>query len=208
MATALNSGRKVEDKPHINMPDEIEDLDSETQDDSQTDVLAGDEVDEASAEDVVDESPKYTESEMKLYARAKKAEAEARKLKILLKKPEPKVEVKEARTPDVAVTVTEVLDKRDLDELDLSDELKREIKEYVKMKQVSVKKALNSEYIQFLKGKEDKKREIEEASLNGKGKPISRKDYSETKAEDFDMTTEEGRADFAKWEDYMRKQLG
>lgn len=103
--------------------------------------------------------------------------------------------------------VIEVLEKRDLDALDLSDSLKTEVSNYAKLMKIPVKKALGSDYITFLKEKEDKIQKINDASLGNSRKPVH-KDYGSMKASDFDLKTPEGRADFAKYEDDLRKKLG
>ena len=52
--------------------------------------------------------------------------------------------------------VDAVLEKRELEDLELGDELKREVQNYAKLNGVSIKKALSSDYISFLKEKEEK----------------------------------------------------
>ena len=104
--------------------------------------------------------------------------------------------------------IVEVLEKRELASLDVSDELKSEIESYAKLKKVSVKQAQNSDYIRFRMEQDEKKDKIENASLGSNRKPTTKKDYSEMKATDFDMTTPEGKADFAKYKEEMRKKLG
>lgn len=102
----------------------------------------------------------------------------------------------------------ERLDKRELDSLEISDELKTEVQTYAKLKKIPIKTALKSDYIQFRKAEEDKKTKADEASLGGNRKNTTKKNYEEMKATDFDMKTEEGKAEFKKWEDHMRKTLG
>jgi hypothetical protein len=102
----------------------------------------------------------------------------------------------------------EVLEKRELESLDFSDEVKKEIQEYAKLKGISIKKAQTSDYIKFRLEQDEKKDRIDNASIGGGRKPTTKKDYSEMKATDFDMRTPEGKADFAKYQDEMRKKLG
>lgn len=103
--------------------------------------------------------------------------------------------------------VNELLDKRELDSLDLSDSLKKEASNYAKLNNISVKKALSSDYLVFLKEKEDKTELINNASLGNSRKSVN-KDYGSMKASDFDLKTPEGRADFVKFEDNIRQKLG
>jgi len=109
--------------------------------------------------------------------------------------------------PDMDKIIDAKLEKRDLDALDLSDELKKEVSTYAKIQGVSVKKALSSDYISFLKDKEEKNQRIDDASLGSKRKP-TKKDYSDMKPSDFNLGTPEGKADFAKYEEHLRQQLG
>ena len=104
--------------------------------------------------------------------------------------------------------ILEVLEKRELESLEYTDEVKKEIQEYAKLKGVSVKQAQNSDYIKFRIEQDEKKDRIDNASLSGSRKPTTKKDYSEMKATDFDMSTPEGKADFAKYKQEMRKKLG
>lgn len=103
--------------------------------------------------------------------------------------------------------VLEVLEKRDLETLDLSDSLKKEVSNYAKLMNIPIKKAVSSDYISFLKEKEEKIDKINNASLGNSRKPVT-KDYGNMKPSDFDLRTPEGRADFAKYEDNLRKKLG
>lgn len=104
--------------------------------------------------------------------------------------------------------VIEVLEKRELDASDLSDSLKKEVSTYAKMQNITVRKAMESDYISFLKEKENKIQKIEDASLGSISRKSVHKDYGNMKASDFDLSTPEGRAEFGKYEDNLRKKLG
>lgn len=152
-----------------------------------------------------EDKPKYTDNEKKLYARAKKAEAAEKLAKDELAKS--KTSGKPAPASDIDSIVEAKLEKRDLDALDLSDELRKEVSTYAKVQGVSIKKALSSDYITFLKQKEEKNDKIDNASLGSKRK-ATKKDYSDMKPSDFDLKTPEGKADFAKYEEHIRSELG
>lgn len=186
------------------MDEDNELLDSENETDdqeSEEDLESAESTDEESSD--VEDVDALKEKNRQLFARAKRAEADLKKLK-----DQPKAEEKK---PDAQVDeskINAILDKRDLESLDLSDELKREVQNYAKLNNVSVKKALSSDYIQFQKEKHEKKERAEEASLGSKGKAPLKKDYSTAKPEDFDLRTDEGRKEFAKYEEHLRKTLG
>ena len=182
------------------MADEnTENLDSEIEE-----VVEG-ALDGLSEEELKEKLAEKDEKNKQLFARAKKAEG------FVLQdgkwvKPEPKEEKEEAPVAtDVPKVVQEELDRRDLNSLAVSDSLKEEIKSYAKLKGVSVQEALKSDYIQFRKGQDDKEQEAENASLGGKNKGNTKIDYSEASPSDFDLTTEEGRKDWAAYKEWLKK---
>ncbi len=164
------------------------------------------EVAETESEETEGGKPEYTENEKKAYARMKKAEADVKELKAKLAQVSKPTE-KPAPVGDLQKIVNETLEKRDLESLDLSDSLKKEVSNYAKLMNIPVKKALSSDYISFIKEKEEKIEKINNASLGNSRKPVTR-DYGSMKPSDFDLKTPEGRADFAKYEDDLRKKLG
>jgi hypothetical protein len=180
--------------------------------DSQNDTEDTEKVDDdESAQDESEENgdkPKYTDAEKKAYARMKKAEADAKELRQKLADKEKSSKVPEPKEADIDKLLDAKLEKRELEALDLSDELKKEVQTYAKTNNVSIKQALGSKYITFLKDEEEKKERSTNASI-GSGRRASKKDYSEVqKATDFDMSTPEGRAEFAKYRDSIRKKMG
>ena len=170
--------------------------------------------DEISSLEVEDEDKEtLIERNKRLYARAKKAEGFVLEDNVWVKKPKPTpiIEPKPATPPkesDIDKLLDAKLEKRELENLDLSDELKKEVSVYAKVQGISVKKALSSEYISFLKEKEEKKEKNNNASLGSNRKGTTKKDYSEKKASEFDLRTPEGRAEHAKYQEYLKEQLG
>lgn len=103
--------------------------------------------------------------------------------------------------------VLEKLEERELESLEISDELKQEIKTYAKASNLTVKQVLKSEYYQYLKQKEEAERKVEEASIGGiKRKSPTRKEFSSMKPSDFDLSTEEGRKSWDEYKAYLKKQ--
>lgn len=85
------------------------------------------------------------------------------------KKP-PKTEEKKTFTEeDLDKRLDERDRKRDLESLDVSDELRKEVESYAKLHGLSVKKATESPYIKFKKDEEDKKVKIEKAGVGEGG---------------------------------------
>lgn len=192
---------------------EFENIDSTNDETDQEDNLETTE-EETSTEES-DDVEALKEQNRKLFARAKKAEGfilkegkwtkKEEKKKEEIQKPEPAIPADEEK---IAKIISQTLEKRDLDSLELSDELKKEVHAYAKVKGISVVKALNSEYISFLKDKAEKKEKNEDASLGGNRKGTTKKNYKEMKSGDFDMSTPEGLAEFKKWEEYIKQELG
>ena len=149
------------------------------------------------------------EKNRQLFARAKKAETENKKLK----EPKPESEKKKVEKPIVNEDaifkkIDERFERRELDSLNLSDEIKKEISSYAKLNNVSINNAAFSEYIQFKIEKEKKKAEIEEASLGKGNKKAIIKNYEEAKLSDFNHKTSEGQEEFKKYEEHLRQKLG
>jgi len=189
------------------MDNEIENIDSPN--DEEVDIK-GNEGDEPEETEDVDSLKKQNQS---LYEQLKKAKGYERNdegqwvKKTQPVEIKPKVNNPNPKESDIDKLLDAKLEKRELDNLDLSDELKKEVSTYAKVQGISVKKALNSDYISFLKDKENKKELIENASLGSKRKSI-KKDYGEMTASDFDLRTPDGRAEFAKYEEHLKQQLG
>jgi len=129
-------------------------------------------------------------------------------------KPDVKLETKtEAKQDKVEISdeliqrkVDETMEKRELESLDVSDTLKTEIKNYAKLNGVSVSKAMNSSYIQFLKNEETRKSTAEDASISTTYKSKTTKNFDNMSPKDFDLSTEDGRKDFAEYKKYLSSQ--
>jgi len=116
---------------------------------------------------------KLADSNKKLFARAKKAEEELKAIKSSSKEVEKPLPVQPAQQQpvgDLEKMLDEKLNERDLASTDLSDNLKSEVRAYAKAKGVSYREAVKSEYINFLKEKEDETTRADEASTTSKSK--------------------------------------
>ena len=101
--------------------------------------------------------------------------------------------------------VEEKLEENTLASSNVSDEIKTEVKNYAKANGVSISQALKSPYVSFLQEEEKKKQKIEKASLgNNHRAPINSSDLASMKPTDFDMTSKEGREDYAKWRELKK----
>lgn len=101
----------------------------------------------------------------------------------------------------VSKTVEEKLGERELQSLAVSDELKSEIKTYAKASGISISQAVQSDYFKYLKQNEVAKQKIDDASIGGKRRAPSKQEFDASKPPEVDMSTKEGRED---WADYMK----
>jgi len=96
--------------------------------------------------------------------------------------------------------VGEKFEERDLASMDLSDELKSEVKAYAKAKKISYREAAKSEYFNFIKGKEDERIKAEEASASSTGKTIKAKqDFGNLGEGEIAKFSKEEFAEYKKW---------
>ena len=119
-------------------------------------------------------------------------------------KPVEKQEVPPSNTGNFVTK--EELEQRDLEILELSDELKSETKRYAKLNNVSIKEASGSSYISFLKEKEATKARNEEASIGNKRVSQAKKDFSERSPKDFDRSTPDGRKEWDEYKAWLKTQ--
>ena len=161
---------------------------------------------------------KIQEQNIHLFERTKKAEGfiKGDDGKWVKKPIEVKEPAKPKETPipsglteeQVGKLLGEQLEKRDVESFDISDSLKKEVSNYAKLNNVSVKKALDSEYIQFKLDKEKDETRTEEASLGGGKRTTAKVDPGDIDTKTIDHSTEEGQKKMSDWEDNARKELG
>jgi len=121
------------------------------------------------------------------------------------KKVPPKEEKSEEKSPsDIERLIDERFDQRELETSDLSDEIKKEVQAYAKARGIRIKSALDSEYIGFLKEKEEQKKKEEEASTSFKRKSQAGRDFSKMSPKDFDLSTGEGQKEFEEYKKWLK----
>lgn len=111
---------------------------------------------------------------------------------------------------DVNRQVQETLDKRDLDSLNLPDEIKSEINDLAKLKGISVKEAASQPYIKDRIEKAKKEEELANATPTRKNKGTGVSSYDPSKPLDpanFDLNTEDGRKGWAEAKQARRDHL-
>lgn len=158
---------------------------------------------EQTGESVEEKIAKLEQANKELFARAKKAEEEAKTLKTTEKVE--KVEPASPKIPDVEKLLTEKLEEVELAKMDVADDIKAEIKAYAKAKGVSVIEASKSDYIGFLQTKAEEKRKEIEASTSSKkstGKSAKR-DFANMPDEELRNLSDEEWEEAKEW---FRKQ--
>ena len=104
------------------------------------------------------------------------------------------------QTPDVDEIISKKFEERDLASLELSDDIKGEVKAYSKAKGIPVHEAAKSPYIEFLKAQEADKIREREASASTKGGGITAKrDFSSLAGEDIRKLDDESFAAYKEW---------
>ncbi len=93
----------------------------------------------------------------------------------------------------------ERLAKRDLDEMDVSDALRKEIKDWATFKGISVKHAARAPHIASQIADYEKEQKADEATISRTNKSGGKKTYSIDNPPDVDMSTEAGRKEWAEW---------
>ena len=191
------------------MAEENADLTAQNEELDEQEELVNSSLEETDDLDVLKENlVKLQEANKQLYSRAKKGEGFVKgeggkwvKKPVEPIKPEPKPVIHSSSTmsdEDIDKKLDEKLEKRELEALEISDTLKKEIAVYAKLNGVSIKKALESDYIQFKKDKEDTEVKTDEASLGGGKRGTTKKDYGQIDPKKLDHTTEKGKTDFSK----------
>jgi len=203
------------EKPNSQTGDEVEDQDLDL-----NDIVLDDEDDEEDIESVKGKNKQLFARLMKAEGKVKDPETgkwvkQAPKEEPAKPEEKPKPKPSEKQSPPANVTLTEddvdarleaKLFKRDLDALDVSEEIRGEIKKYAQSNNLSVTQAANSKYINFLKGEEAEKKKIEDATISKKQKSFAKADFADAKPSDFDLSTAEGREQWGEYKKWLKDQ--
>lgn len=129
-----------------------------------------------------------------------RTEAEELRKKVVAPSPEAKPAPEE-----IGKVVAEQLEKRDLDSLEYSDELKDEIKKLATVQGISVKQAARDPYIVFKIGEYEKEQRTNEAAISRTNRAGGKKSYTFDSPPEVDMSTEDGRKEWEAYKDAMKK---
>lgn len=164
-----------------------------------------DEVDDAERID------KLTKKEVENRQKLSKAIGQKRnyrtKLEEATKVPKPPTEVEKPATEDIGKIVSQELEKRDLDSLEYSDDLKKEIQRVATVQGVSIKQAARDPYILHKIDEWKKEQTAEEAAITRTNRSSgNKKTFSVDTPPDSDMSTPEGRKEWQEYTEWMKKQ--
>ncbi len=100
---------------------------------------------------------------------------------------------------DEEARVRAILDQERLEEMNVSDEIKDEIRNIAKLKNLPVKKVVDDPYIQYRIKESEAAAKVQEAGISGTKKGIPIGDGKVVEAPQFDYTTKEGRQKAREW---------
>jgi len=151
---------------------------------------------------------KLEETNKKLFARAKKAESDLKAFKKegSIAEKQPLTTKEDDLLKVVDQRVREMLEEKELDALDVSDAIRKNVKAYAKSEGISIKQATGSDYFDFLKQKEDEAKKVEDATIGSKRSAPSRKSFDADNPPDCDVTTPEGLKIFEEWKAWIKTQ--
>ena len=117
----------------------------------------------------------------------------------------PKPTAKETEDTDVESKVLSILEKERLENMDVPEELKDEIKKIADINKVSVKKASQDPYILFRKEEIEKAAKAQDATISRKNKGVGVK-FDPENIPDFDVSTKEGQKQWKEWKKKAQHQ--
>lgn len=121
-------------------------------------------------------------------------------------KPEPKPEAKPKETEkDIKSEVFSILEEQRLEDIDLPEELKQEVRKIAKLNNISVKKAAEDPYIQYKKQELEAAAKAEEATISRTKKGIKVK-FDLDNPPKPDLSTEEGRKEWEEYKSFLKSQ--
>lgn len=107
---------------------------------------------------------------------------------------------------DIDARVEEKLQQRDLDAIQASDDLKKEIKRVAQIRNISIAEAARDPYIVAKLDVEQKDADAKDATISRKNRSSGSKKFDINNPPDCDMSTLEGRKEWEAWTAEAKKQ--
>lgn len=109
-------------------------------------------------------------------------------------------------TEEIGKVVAREMEKRDLESLEFSDDIKTEIQRIAQVQGISVKQAARDPYIVFKKEAYDKEQTLAEATISRTNRSSGKTNYSFDKPPEVNMATKEGRDEWDAYKASLIKQ--
>lgn len=163
--------------------------------------------------EILDRAVKLKQEDNKRLSKAIEQKRKYREQLFTTKKPEVKPQTSTKETPDIEALVNqkfnERMEERDLESLDIPDELKEEVKKVAKYDGISVREAAKTSYIQHKKQEFEKAERIRNATpLRKSGGKYIVDPSKPLNTADFDFSTEEGRKAFDQAKEARKRAQG
>ena len=117
----------------------------------------------------------------------------------------PKPTAKETEDTDVEAKVLSILEKERLEDMDVPEKLKKDIKKIAELQSISVKKASQDPYILHRKKELEDAAKAEDATISRKNNGVGAK-FDPEKIPDFDVSTKEGQKAWKEWKKKAQHQ--
>lgn len=142
----------------------------------------------------------------KAISQKRKYRESALKAKPATEQPKPAAQ-QQHQQPDVDAIVNQKLEERDLESMDIPDDIKTEVKKLAKTLGVSVRQAARDPYIQFKLDEHKREKKTEDAAPRTTARGASVK-FDVNKPPQVDMSTEAGRKTWDEYTQFLAQQQG
>lgn len=189
---------------------EEEALQDAQQDEVRTQIIEKYGLDEDANADLIDQLTADALEQRKALGKAIKQKREWREK--ASKSPEPKApevqpKPQPQQQPDIDALLNEKLEQRDLDAMDLPDDIKAEVQTIAKMKNIPVRKAASDPYIKYKLEEYQREQKTTEAAVTRTRKGTRVKFDPQTPPQ-VDMSTEEGRKTWDEYTQFLKENAG
>lgn len=118
---------------------------------------------------------------------------------------EPDTEPKPTNQQDVKSEILSILEEERLEDMELPEELKEEVRKISKLNNISVKKAAQDPYVLYKKQELEAAAKVQDATISrtNKGKSVK---FDPANPPQVDMSTEEGRATWDEYKEFLKNQ--
>lgn len=162
-------------------------------------------LDEEEQSDLIDKLTEDTLEQRKAFGKVVGQKIKYRTAATPKASPEPSTVPKKEEVSDVDSLVNQKFEERDLESLELPDEIKSEVQKLAKAQGISVRKAAQDPYIAYKKEAYEKEQQMEDAtpSRTRKGTVVK---FDASNPPKPDMSTKEGQEEWAEYKKFLSSQ--